>query len=290
MIIDARRHPPRAPVDCDVCIVGGGPAGITLARELDDGRRSIVLLESGGLGFESGAQALLAGDQPGTYPPLQSTRLAALGGSAHVWAGWCRPLDPVDFEPRDGDPHRGWPFGREALDPYYARAHDLLDLGEFDYAVDAWPLATGAFEPVLFRKAEMSFPERFVPELRASSSLRAFIHASALRIAFEAEGRHARCVTVAVAADRAFEVRPRTLVLAAGGIENARLLLLSEAQSPLVGRHFTEHVFVEGGRFVPTGSQPVAFALQRSVGTGTKRRTYAAAGPRPTRCFDAKAC
>ena len=101
MLTDACRDPPRTTVRCDVCIVGAGPAGMTLARELDDGQREICLLESGGESSEVAAQSLLAAARGSDdYPPLQATRVAALGGSTHVLAGWCRPLDAIDFECR----------------------------------------------------------------------------------------------------------------------------------------------------------------------------------------------
>jgi choline dehydrogenase-like flavoprotein len=139
MLIDARRDPPRTTINCDVCIVGAGPAGITLARELDDGRRAICLLESGGVSFETATQSLLAVAQGSTnYPPLQATRLGALGGSTHVWAGWCRPLDAIDFERRPEIPSSGWPISHADLDPYYVQAHAALRLGPFSYDPVAW--------------------------------------------------------------------------------------------------------------------------------------------------------
>src|SRR5262245_42278633 len=119
MLIDARRDPLRAALQCDVCIVGGGPAGITLALELDDSRRMICLLDSGGLRRRQRTQSLMSGETThGAYPPLEAARVGALGGSTHVWAGWCRPLDPIDFERRDGVPSSGWPISRTDLDPF----------------------------------------------------------------------------------------------------------------------------------------------------------------------------
>ncbi|MGH2520547.1 MAG: FAD-dependent oxidoreductase, partial [Chloroflexota bacterium] len=48
-------------LQADVCIVGGGPAGLTIARELAGGNLSICLLESGGLEFEADADDLSRG-------------------------------------------------------------------------------------------------------------------------------------------------------------------------------------------------------------------------------------
>ena len=48
MIIEARNIDPNASLDSDVCIVGGGTAGITLAREFIGQQFRVCLLESGG--------------------------------------------------------------------------------------------------------------------------------------------------------------------------------------------------------------------------------------------------
>ena len=47
MIVDARSLPRNTVVDADVCIVGAGAAGITLAREFRNQPFSVCLVESG---------------------------------------------------------------------------------------------------------------------------------------------------------------------------------------------------------------------------------------------------
>ena len=118
----------------DVCIVGAGAAGITLALELArQGGVRVCLLESGDFEFDAQTQALYKGEVVGhPYYDLDILRLRFFGGTTNHWAGACRPLDPVDFERRDGVPESGWPFGSEELNPYYARAHQIVGLGPFD--------------------------------------------------------------------------------------------------------------------------------------------------------------
>ena len=104
MIIDARQGAVPTEIECDLCIVGGGAAGLTVAHELADSRLSICLLEGGGLRIQASTQSLLAGETADSpYAPLH-TVVSALGGSKHVWAGWCRPLDRIDFEARAAAP------------------------------------------------------------------------------------------------------------------------------------------------------------------------------------------
>ena len=98
-------------VESTVCIIGGGVAGITLAMELDRQGIDVCLLESGGFSPDDGTRDLYRGEDVGEWPYNFSdgSRSRFLGGSSNCWGGWCRPLDPWDFEKRDWVAHSGWP-------------------------------------------------------------------------------------------------------------------------------------------------------------------------------------
>jgi choline dehydrogenase-like flavoprotein len=272
MIIDARQGAIPSEIECDLCIVGGGAAGLTVAHELADTRLSICLLECGGLRMAPRVQSLLAGETgESPYPALHTVRVAALGGSMHVWAGWCRPLDPVDFEARPGVPHSGWPFGFDELLPHYQRAHALLGLGPFDYDPSAWGRASGGtplplhdrgFRNILFRRAPVNFGASMRPKLARSGRLQLLMHLHALQLRFSASGRSVEAAEAATLNGRRCKVRARAFVLAAGGIETARLLLLSSGAAcgpanphAVVGRYFMEHGYDSGRLLVPGESR-----------------------------------
>ena len=108
-------------VDCDLCIVGAGIVGITLARQFIGTSTRVCLLESGGTDFETETQALYQGEQLGVeYYPLDDARLRFFGGSTLVWGGRCVPLDPMDFETRSWVPYSGWPISRTSSGPLEA--------------------------------------------------------------------------------------------------------------------------------------------------------------------------
>ena len=134
MLLDARGLEPRADVDADIGVVGAGAAGLTLARELIDGPLRVVVLEGGGIQPDVQSQELYQGATTGQpYYALDACRVRYLGGTTNTWGGWCRPLDAIDFAEREWLPHSGWPFTRDALLPYYERAHATCRLAPCDY-------------------------------------------------------------------------------------------------------------------------------------------------------------
>ena len=139
MHTDARTLENGSVIDGDLCIVGAGAAGISIALQWLNSPRRVILLEGGGFDLEPAMQDLYRGDIVGQpYYPLQSARLHYFGGTTGHWAGFCSPYDPIDFEKRDWVPHSGWPIRREDLDPFYPRAQKVLELGPYKYEPAAW--------------------------------------------------------------------------------------------------------------------------------------------------------
>ena len=139
MFVDARSVSENTVVEYDICIIGAGAAGITLAREFIGQEFRVCLLESGGLEFDAATQSLYKGKNTGPVKiELDEERMRYFGGTTNLWGGCCRPLDEEDFEERDWVPNSGWPFRRAELEPYYKRAHKLCQLGPFNYDIDAW--------------------------------------------------------------------------------------------------------------------------------------------------------
>ncbi|MBA3325456.1 MAG: FAD-dependent oxidoreductase, partial [Rhodobacteraceae bacterium] len=77
----------------DVCVIGAGPAGITVARRAAAHGLSVALMEAGDAEFTVESQEVYEGALLGQdYFPLDVARLRFLGGSSNHWAGWCRAL------------------------------------------------------------------------------------------------------------------------------------------------------------------------------------------------------
>ena len=264
--LDARTLPSGTNLTPDLAIVGGGPAGISLALALADSGRDILLLESGGENFDSKVQSLYKGAESGvSYVALDGGRLRWFGGSSNHWGGWCRPLDAIDFQVRDWVPHSGWPFGIDEIRPYFARAQGLVEAGPWHYE-DAATALTGS-GPLLnlapgglytswfqFSKTRDSayptyFGHRYGDDLKRAERIKPLLHASVTALRLTSDARRIRQLDAATLAGNHFTVTPRYTVLACGAMESARLLLASNDvmttgvgnQNDLVGRFFADH-------------------------------------------------
>jgi choline dehydrogenase-like flavoprotein len=264
MFQDARDIPTGASLTFDVCIIGGGAAGITLANELSSHCRSIALLEAGGMRSHAATQALYDGDvaNPLRHGPLSKYRRRCLGGTTVVWGGRCAPFDDIDFEERSYVSNSGWPIDRKDLEPYYHRAHDYLDLGDFSYSMGGGctqnlkPLIPGLQAPevsddFLWRfSPPTNFAKKYCAKLKTDPNVTLFLHANCLKLVTNTEGNIVLYAETCSLLLNKFKVRARQFVLAAGGLEITRLLLASKDHhsngigngNDLVGRFYLSHI------------------------------------------------
>jgi choline dehydrogenase-like flavoprotein len=247
----------------DACVIGAGPAGITLARRLAARGFSVALMEAGGLEISEASQEIYQGEVTGLdYYPLDVARLRYFGGTSNHWGGWCRELDASDFAPRPDAPLSGWPIGKADLDPYQAETDAILDLppppGWDDLPI---PPAGRDFRHLRFRYSPPTrFGEKFRDEIAASDRISLALNANLvdLRLAGDpgagpggaSEGGVSEAVFATYPPEmRRFAVRAQVFCLCAGGLENPRLLLNFTSQAPegignrndMVGRCFCEH-------------------------------------------------
>lgn len=268
--IDANTLPADHEIEAGLCIVGAGAAGIAIAHALAGTGIDVVLLESGGLEFEDETQALYEGEETGDRDVgLAKMRLRYFGGTTNHWAGNCRPLDPIDFKARSWVPLSGWPVSHGDLVPFYKRAEAICQTRAFDYDQLAWRSgANPAFpfgqDAVLTTPYRRSPPTRFGPAYRAvlrdAPNITTILHANLVEIVTTDNTREVSRLAVATSTGKPIRVRARHYVLAAGGIENARLLLSSDSVArgglgngrDLVGRYFTDHPLIKSGAIFPS--------------------------------------
>ena len=99
MHTDARELPDQTIIEGDLCIIGAGAAGISIAMDWIGSPHKVILLEGGGFDYDDRVQELYAGKTTGQhYYPLKSARLHYFGGTTGHWAGFCSTFDDIDFE------------------------------------------------------------------------------------------------------------------------------------------------------------------------------------------------
>ena len=256
MLIAANSIPDQTELDCDLCIIGAGAAGITIAHSLRDSAIKIVMLDSGDEGLDDRAQALNTGTSVGIeYWPLDSVRLRMFGGSTNHWEGSCNDFDDIDFADRPWVKHGGWPLKKPQLVPYYERAQNYVQLGPYDFSLRSWsarlrvPVPNWFHDDLVGSVTQHSPPTRFGevygPALKAASNIQVVLGATVLSFDLNAARSLGERVTVGRFNKPPIFVRAKRFVLAMGGIENARFLLLNNManNSGAVGRYFMEHPY-----------------------------------------------
>jgi choline dehydrogenase-like flavoprotein len=277
--IDANRLPADATVDADICIVGAGPAGITVANQLDGSAQRVCLVESGDFAPDEDTQGLYEFDAIG-HPVRENfmSRARYFGGTSNLWAGRVMRLMPLDLRRRDWVPHSGWPIGYEVLDRYYPAAARMLKLPSPE-SVDAVLQRSRAhrderrlvdnadFEPnvSVWGKAPVRFGSAYRRCLETSRNVSVHVNANVTGVELNRAGNRVEACTGRTLSGRQIAFRARRFVLACGGLETARLLLASRSvqrngvgnEHDLVGRFYMDHPRAVFGRVMLT--RPVKF-------------------------------
>lgn len=286
MLVDGRSIEAGGQLSADVCVIGAGPVGLTAARELVGAGRRVVVVEAGGPEDEGRGDLLQSTvDVTGLPYFLRSSRRCALGGSAPMWfvplpAGGrglrLRELDPVDFAPRPWLGVDGWPIGAADLRDSYRRAREVFDLplvpdaawGHWDGSLVSSPLVAddGEIETKAFDFGERDL---FLDWIRRTTRLDELVvvHSSpVVELRGDEWPSEVSSAVCEPAPGKQFSVDARQFILAAGAIENARILLSSRSRHPegignangLVGRHFMEHPVFTAAIVMPQPSSPLA--------------------------------
>jgi choline dehydrogenase-like flavoprotein len=280
MIIDSRTIEQDKTIETDVCILGAGVAGITLAQEFADAKFNVCLVESGGIGPDNAVQALSWGENVGLpYYPLDVARASAIGGSGHRWnidlqdgdfGVRLHPLDPLDFEARDWVPDSGWPYDKAHIDPYYERAQQVCRIGAYTYDVNDWeiagttprlPFLTDRVQTTIFQFMHRTvYIEAYRKLIDRAANITTYIYGNATELQTDENATCVKRVRIQTLPGNSFNINAKKVIAAMGAIETPRLLLLSNRRqkcglgnrNDLVGRYFMEHPHLWSGRFIPS--------------------------------------
>lgn len=260
MIIDYLDKSAAADYQADLCVVGAGPAGIAIARSFVGTSTTVCLIEGGGLAGEDRSQSLYEGSSAGGTPfDAGTSRMRVFGGSCTLWGGGCIPLADSDLEPRDWVPDSGWPLRYADLAPWYAKAREFCRIdpahafgpGTFEGPTARAPLELDpeAMVNFIFARSPITFGEAYRDTLAQAPNITVLLHANVMELRATDNASAVTEASIGSLDGRRGRVRARHYVLATGGIENARILLLSDSVAAqglgndhdLVGRYFMDH-------------------------------------------------
>jgi len=291
LIGDLEELPDGEEIQTGICIIGAGAAGIGIAMEFVGLGLDVMLLESGGLYFEPETQDLARGEINGlSYFALDTARLRYFGGSTNHWGGQSVRLDPEDFARREWVPHSGWPISFDSFAEYIPRAERLCKLTlpaadeptwELHGGLPAFPFVGGDLQPVLLRfpAEQFSFGSAYRRILEAADDVHCMLHANVLRIDANDAGTAVSGLRLGTLSGKRMRLRAQTYVLAAGGIENTRLMLISgpegsEPGSPglanghdVVGKYFMEHPNYDSGLARISSESSFLARAQQQIGS-----------------------
>ena len=261
MYIDSRKLEKNSIVEGDICIIGAGAAGVSIALDWINSGYNVILLEGGGFEYDEEVQQLYDGEVSGQkYYPIMSTRIHMFGGSTNCWGGFCSPFDDIDFKKRDWVNNSGWPITNKDLEDYYKRTKKVLELHDDNYSLEYWQkndptLVKFPFDNDLISNKMWQFspPSRFLNIYRdtisESKNINLYTYANVTNITANELSSKIEEVEIKSTVGKSHKVRASQFILACGAIQNARILLSSNKQisngignqNDVVGRYFMEH-------------------------------------------------
>ena len=271
MIHDLAKGPlPQAAIE-PLVVVGSGAAGIAIGLTLADRGRSVLMVESGpdvidrdGL---SGDDPLIEGDVAGQrYDGLVLGRARVLGGATQLWHGQCMRLNEIDLRRREWVADSGWPIDLGTLGSYYDAAERWFGLSGRGYGAGRWAeypwVKPVPWSPNLLQHDFTEYTARpfLGSEYRARiadhPNLHLVLNATVSRVVVD--GGRACGVEVADPSGGRHLVPAGSVALCAGGLENARLLQLSDPEGvglgagrQHTGRYLQDHPIIRTAQVHP---------------------------------------
>ena len=229
----------------DFVIVGAGPAGITLAKKLEEKKFKIALIEAGDKDFSADSQEYYKGENIGEFPQdTDVSRLRMFGGTTGHWGGSSRPLDSYDFDL--------WPIKKNILDPYVEEASKIINVKN-EFREVPFPNSKN-LKIIEFQVSRVRFGEKYFNDIKNSKSIDLYLNTNLIEIDGE-ENKFKKAICLFN--NKKIYISGKFLVIATGGIENSRILLINEknnkrlfASSMPIGEYWYEHPFSELGKAI----------------------------------------
>ncbi|MBF4988572.1 GMC oxidoreductase [Methylophilus sp. 14] len=265
-----------------ICIIGAGAAGISLAISLSRQGKRVLLIEGGDWNETPDIVDAYVGQATAPHPQTTEFRYQRFGGTTHLWGGRCVPLDKHDFEKRAHVPESGWPAGAAEIADYYPQALEYCDSGKNDFTISSFgPNAKPIFSEAPLLAPDLNeyieryslptdFGQKFRRELTESSNVYVLLRTRCIGLNATNAGDVVSSVTLHDG-KQSIDVKVKQVVLAGGGIETTRLMLVSQQKIPAwsdldnsLGKYYACHYDLIFGALRFSGERPV-FDFQKTT-------------------------
>lgn len=225
----------------DHVIIGSGPAGITLALELERKGIKSLIIEAGDRYVTEGSQKLYQGTFVGeNYFDLEQARLRCLGGSSGHWGGNCRPLSKIDF--------KNWPIKYEDIYKYERLIHRILNLN-FNEKYKNENSFSKNLKIINFKQSDVNFAEKYESHINKSNKIFLLLNSPLISMnVSEVKRDKIHEIIILENNIKINKLNVNKLILACGGIENSRLLLWSKEKHNIenlkrlpIGKFWSDH-------------------------------------------------
>ena len=233
-------------INYDICIVGAGAAGITLANKLSDKGLKVILCEAGSKEYTEVSQKNYVGKIKGDpYFDLDIARLRYLGGSSNHWNGMCRPFEKIDFERNYLGEQFIWPIKYNEIFEYQKEACEILEIKN-DFLINYE--SNEIVKKINFKNSPpVRFKDKYINKLTKSSNLTLILNANLIDL-YGNDNRILKAIFKNYKNDQV-SISAKKFIFAMGGLENSRYLLwfaekykskYFDTECP-IGKYWMEH-------------------------------------------------
>lgn len=257
----------------DICIVGTGPVGMSLALDFDRRGRNVLVLEAGNQDVRPADASRAEIVDPARHAPMELAVCRALGGTSWTWGGRCVPYDEIDWTRRDFVADAAWPISPDEVAPWYKGAAHYLLCGSEDFEIPYHRKLTHGLSldsvERWARKSQVILEHR--DRLIASDRIRLSLNTTVTGVNLTPDGEQVESLAVTTPNGPGI-VKARVFVLAMGGVETTRLLLNVQRRWPLhfggpegaLGRYYMGHISGKIANLIldhPCAQRDLDFAL-----------------------------
>jgi len=225
-----------------VVVIGSGPAGISLALELEKQKIKCLIIEAGSKEYSESSQSFYKGKVEGIFPKdLSLLRLRQFGGTTGHWGGLCRPLDEYDY--------KIWPINKKDLDGYLDKACEILEINRTNFSDR--PI-TENIKLIKFEQSPVNFFDKYYEKIVKSDFIDLSLDTVCLN--FEINQSQVTSIICKNQSNKNIKIKSNFFVLASGAIENCRILKWSNIVNNKnflnkipIGNYFMEHPYKKVG-------------------------------------------